>query len=65
VTGLTKLEGISKLRGKWLVYEGIDLMPTFHPSYLLRVASAKKDVWEDLKEVLRRLGRTPPPVKKA
>jgi len=55
--------GITKLRGKWLSFEGIDLMPTYHPAYLLRSPSAKRDVWEDLKEVLRRLGKEPPPTR--
>ena len=55
--------GITKLRGTWLAFEGIDLMPTYHPAYLLRNPSAKKDVWEDLKEVLHFLGR-PVPKKK-
>lgn len=65
VRGLTGLEtGITKLRGKWLVFENIDLMPTYHPAYLLRNPSAKREVWEDLKEALAKLGRTPPPVKK-
>jgi DNA polymerase len=59
--GLLGLQGISKLRGKWLTFEGIDLMPTFHPSYLLRNPSSKRPVWEDLKAVLARLGREPPP----
>lgn len=65
VKGLLNLAtGITKLRGKWLAFEGIDLMPTYHPAYLLRNPPAKKEVWEDLQEVLRHLGRTPPPVKK-
>lgn len=60
--GLLDVEtGITRLRGKWQSYEDIPVMPTFHPSYLLRAPSAKRDAWEDLKEVLRRLGRTPPP----
>ncbi len=57
--------GITKLRGTWLTFEGIDLMPTFHPSYLLRNPPAKKPVWEDLKAVLHRLDRPVPPVKRA
>jgi uracil-DNA glycosylase family 4 len=65
VRGLVGLEGISKLRGKWVKFEGIDLMPTYHPAYLLRNPPAKKEVWVDLQEALRRLGRTPPPVKPA
>ena len=65
VKGLLNLTtGITKLRGKWLSFEGIDLMPTYHPAYLLRNPPAKKEVWDDLQEVLRHLGRTPPPVKK-
>ena len=56
--------GITKLRGNWHRFEGFDLMPTFHPAYLLRNPPAKKEAWDDLKEVLSRLGRTPPPVKK-
>lgn len=51
---------ISRLRGQWQSFEGIPLMPTFHPAYLLRNPSAKHDVWADLKAVLTRLGRQPP-----
>lgn len=39
---------ISQLRGKWFEYEGIPLLPSFHPSYLLRNASAKKESWQDM-----------------
>lgn len=56
-------QGITKLRGKWLEYRGIPVMPTFHPSYLLRTPEAKKEVWEDMKEILRRLGRSIPGAK--
>lgn len=49
-------EGISRIRGHWRDYKGIALMPTFHPSYLLRQDKAKRLVWEDMKEVLRKLG---------
>lgn len=56
--------GISKLRGNWMSFEGIDLMPTYHPAYLLRNPKAKHDVWADLQIVLKHLGRTAPPVKK-
>jgi uracil-DNA glycosylase len=54
-------EGITKLRGTWLSFDGIAVMPTFHPSYLLRTPSAKRVVWDDLQAVMKRLGRTPPP----
>jgi DNA polymerase len=46
---------ISQLRGEWQNYQGIPLMPTYHPAYLLRNPESKRDVWEDMKEVLRRL----------
>jgi len=64
VLGLLNLTGISQLRGKWLRFEGIDLMPTYHPSYLLRNPAMKKEAWQDLQAVLKRLGRTPPPAKR-
>jgi uracil-DNA glycosylase len=54
---------ISRLRGTFRTYEGIQLMPTFHPAYLLRDPTKKKEAWEDLKSVntaLRRLGFEPP-----
>jgi DNA polymerase len=54
---------ISRLRGTFRSYEGIQLMPTFHPAYLLRDPSKKKEAWEDLKAVnaaLKRLGLEPP-----
>jgi len=46
---------ISRLRGEWQSYQGIPLMPTYHPDYLLRNPEGKRDVWEDMKEVMRRL----------
>jgi len=58
---LGKTAGITRLRGTWQQYEGIKLMPTFHPSYLLRDPSKKKDVWQDLQLVLKKLGKEPPP----
>ena len=47
---------ITAVRGQWLDYNGIKLMPTFHPSYLLRTPAAKKDVWNDMKKVMAELG---------
>lgn len=55
---------ITKMRGHWLSVGGVEVMPTFHPSYLLRTPEAKKEAWSDLKAVLAKLGRTPPPMKK-
>jgi DNA polymerase len=54
---------IGRLRGNFRAYEGIPLMPTFHPAYLLRDPSKKKLAWDDLKAVntaLANVGITPP-----
>jgi len=50
-------QGITGLRGRWQEYEGIPLMPTFHPAYLLRnyTADNRKLVWSDLRSVMERL----------
>jgi uracil-DNA glycosylase family 4 len=50
---------ISRLRGQWKEYEGIALMPTFHPAYLLRSPGEKGKVWDDLKQVMKKLGLQP------
>ncbi len=49
--------GITKLRGNWQQWRGIPVMPTYHPSYLLRAYNkeAKREAWEDLKAVLHRV----------
>jgi len=47
---------ISRLRGKFHEYQGIPVLCTYHPAYLLRNPSAKKEVWADMKVLLRRLG---------
>lgn len=58
VEGLLKLTGISKLRGNWRLYKGeIPVMPTFHPAYLLRDPTKKREAWEDLKLVMAKLGK--------
>ncbi len=46
---------ISRLRGQIHKYEGIDLVPTFHPAYLLRNPSMKKKTWEDLQLIMELL----------
>lgn len=46
---------ISRLRGQFRDYNGIPLMPTYHPSFLLRNPHAKRDVWEDIKMVMELL----------
>jgi len=47
-------EGITKLRGHWQDWRGIPVMPTYHPSFLLRpyAQNAKRESWEDLKKTL-------------
>src|SRR5450432_2940786 len=64
--GATAMEGLTgeqtavgKLRGHWHEFEGIPLMATYHPAYLLRnqSLSEKRKVWEDMLMVLDRLGR--------
>ena len=47
---------ISRLRGAWREYEGVPLMPTFHPAYLLRSPGEKSKVWGDLQLVMKKLG---------
>jgi DNA polymerase len=53
-------QGITRLRGRFLEYRGIPVLCTFHPSYLLRSPEKKKDVWEDMKTLLARMGRPIP-----
>ena len=60
-TLVSPLAQISRTRGIWQTFGDIPLMPTYHPSYLLRNQSAMWDVWNDMQQVLKRLGRTPPP----
>lgn len=58
IEGLLGLRGIRKLRGQWKEYRGIPLMPTFHPSYLLRDKgefAEKRKSWEDMMAVMEKL----------
>ena len=52
-----KAYSISAARGQWLDYDGIKVMPTYHPAYLLRNPAAKKEVWADMKKVIAELER--------
>ncbi|HOO62371.1 MAG TPA: uracil-DNA glycosylase [Synergistaceae bacterium] len=52
-------EGITRIRGKWFEWKGIEVMPMFHPSYLLRNQSNKKGspkylTWQDIQEIRRK-----------
>ena len=54
---LERRDGVNKLRGNWLDYNGIPLMVTFHPSFLLRNPDAKRDAWSDLQKVMAKFGK--------
>jgi uracil-DNA glycosylase family 4 len=54
-TLLKTLDPISRLRGRVFEYRGAKLIPTFHPAYLLRNPSSKREVWEDMKLVRKLL----------
>jgi DNA polymerase len=51
---------ITRMRGHWRTYEGVPLMPTFHPAYLLRSPGEKKLAWADLKQVMKMFGKEMP-----
>ena len=44
-------QGITRVRGQFQDYQGVKVMPTFHPAYLLRDSTKKKETWEDIKKV--------------
>ena len=60
-TLLRTQDPISRLRGRIFDYHGAKLVPTFHPSFLLRSPNQKKYAWDDLKIALSIMGRQPPP----
>jgi uracil-DNA glycosylase family 4 len=51
---------ISRLRGQLFYYRGIKVVPTFHPSYLLRNQSGKRQTWEDVQYIVKLLGKEIP-----
>jgi uracil-DNA glycosylase family 4 len=55
---LQTAEPIGKLRRRWFTYGAAEVVCTYHPSYLLRNPAAKKDVWEDMKMLMARMGVT-------
>jgi DNA polymerase len=59
-TLLRTQDPISRLRGRIYEYHGAKLVPTFHPSFLLRSPNQKKYAWDDLKVALSVIGRQPP-----
>jgi DNA polymerase len=54
-TLLDTKQPISRLRGHFHDYMGIKVMPTYHPAYLLRNANKKREVWEDMKKVMKEM----------
>lgn len=47
-------------RGRWGKFQGVEVLPTYHPAFLLRSPEQKRVVWEDLQLVMTRLGKAPP-----
>ncbi len=56
--GVAPPEG--RWRGRWGTYEGVPVMPTYHPAFLLRSPQFKRVVWEDLQQVMGRFGKQAP-----
>jgi DNA polymerase len=50
---------ISKLRGRFHEHNGIKVLPTYHPAYLLRNPEMKRAVWEDIKLLMQAMGLKP------
>ena len=57
---LNTTTAIGRLRGQFHQYRGIPVLCTYHPAYLLRSPEKKRDVWEDMKKLLQRMGRPVP-----
>jgi DNA polymerase len=73
IKALLNQTGVMRIQGQWTNYEGIPVMPTYHPSYIIRfenkgdeegTRTAKQQVWSALKLVLARLGKPVPQAKK-
>lgn len=73
IKALLNQTGVMRIQGQWTTYEGIPVMPTYHPSYIIRfenkgdeegTRTAKQQVWNALKLVLARLGKPVPQAKK-
>jgi uracil-DNA glycosylase family 4 len=53
---LATTESIGRLRGRWFTFGTAEVICTYHPSYLLRNPAAKRDVWDDMKRLMARMG---------
>jgi DNA polymerase len=52
---LGEMTPISQMRGKWYEYQGIKVLPVYHPAYLLRNPAKKPEMWEDMQLLLKEL----------
>ena len=59
-TLLNSSKSMGEMRGTWGRYEGVPVLPTYHPAYLLRSPSQKRKAWQDLKKVMKALVEGPP-----
>jgi len=51
---------ITRDRGQWYTFMDTPVMPTYHPAYLLRYPQAKRQVWQDVQEIMKRMGLANP-----
>jgi DNA polymerase len=56
---LRRQDKISMIRGRFFLVDGVKVLPTYHPAYLLRSPSEKRVVWEDLQKIMAVLNKTP------
>lgn len=62
--GMAGNGNISAIHGRWFVFDGRPMLPTYHPQYLMKFPAVKRDAWSDLKKVLQKLGKEIPGAKK-
>lgn len=58
--GLVGKRDLSSAHGTWCTFEGIPLLPTFHPAYMVKFVAAKREAVRDMEKVLERLGKPVP-----
>lgn len=58
--GLVGKRDLSSAHGTWFTFEGIPLLPTFHPAYMVKFVAAKREAVRDMERVLERLGKPIP-----
>lgn len=59
-TLLNRSEGITRLRGRWLNWRDVPVMPIYHPAYLLRQPALKRQAWKDMLAIQQKLEPTTP-----